>query len=161
MKIELPMTPIVADVNQGKDSPGEHSDTEPQNPECVVCGGDNAHGLKIVFEVRPDGSAADWIPRKGWESYRGIIHGGIISAVLDEAMSKALIARGHEALTAELRVRFKDKVSVGDALRVRGWVVEIRKRIILAEASLCKDSGVEIAHAWGSFLVPRSVSKDV
>jgi acyl-coenzyme A thioesterase PaaI-like protein len=82
-----------------------------------------------------------------------VIHGGIITTVLDEAMSKAIIARGCEALTAELRVRFHKQVSPGDALRIRGWVVEKRKRRIRAEAVLSSEAGDEYAHAWAAFLV--------
>jgi acyl-coenzyme A thioesterase PaaI-like protein len=86
-----------------------------------------------------------------------LIHGGIITTVLDEAMSKAIIAREREALTAELRVRFRRQVSPGVALRIRGWVVETRKRRILAEAALTSETGNEYAHAWAAFLVlPRT-----
>jgi acyl-coenzyme A thioesterase PaaI-like protein len=68
-------------------------------------------------------------------------------------MSKAIIARGCEALTAELRVRFRKQVAPGDALCIRGWVVEKRKRRILAEAVLRTATGEEYAHAWAAFLV--------
>jgi acyl-coenzyme A thioesterase PaaI-like protein len=68
-------------------------------------------------------------------------------------MSKAVMARHCEALTAELRVRFRRPVSPGDAVQIRGWVVEKRKRRILAEAMLTTAAGEEYAHAWATFLV--------
>jgi hypothetical protein len=43
--------------------------------------------------------------------------------VLDEAMSKAFAATKCQALTAELRVRYRRYVSTGEGLRVRGWIV--------------------------------------
>ncbi len=42
------------------------------------------------------------------------MHGGIISTVLDEAMSKAVAAMNYEALTGELRVRFRHHVTAGE-----------------------------------------------
>lgn len=96
---------------------------------------------------------AAWIPAEGWESFRGTVHGGIVSTVLDEAMSKAVIARDWEALTVDLRVRFRTRVTPGERLQVRGWVVERHKRKIVAEATLVTASGVERAHGWGVFLM--------
>ncbi|HOL70511.1 MAG TPA: PaaI family thioesterase [Bryobacteraceae bacterium] len=123
------------------------------NSACVVCGAGNPTGLRLRFHCSPHEVSAQWRPTAAWESFQGVIHGGIITTVLDEAMSKAIIARGCEALTAELRVRFRKQVSPGDALCVRGWVVEKRKRRILAEAVLSFENGDELAHAWATFLV--------
>lgn len=120
---------------------------------CVVCGTQNPKGLQIRFRLSSDGAAARWTPTLGWESFEGIVHGGIITAVLDEVMSQAVIARGWEALTAELTVRFRGRVAPGDDLQVRGWVVDRRKRRIRAEATLVTDAGEERAHAWATFLV--------
>ncbi len=124
------------------------------NPKCVVCGADNPNGLQLDFLVGPAGANATWLPSQGWESFRGTVHGGVVTAVLDEAMSRAVIARGWEALTVDLRVRFHARVIPGDPLRVHGWVVERRRRKIVAEAQLLTAKGVERAHAWGIFLMP-------
>lgn len=124
------------------------------NPACVVCGSTSPNGLHIGFHQQADTICADWTPSSDWESFQGTIHGGIISTVLDEAMSKAVIARDWEALTAELRVRFRGRVSPGERLHIRGWVVDKHRRKILTEATLTADSGEERAHAWATFLVP-------
>lgn len=124
------------------------------NSECVVCGAKNQNGLQLRFVQGINGASAKWIPNGQWESFQGTIHGGIIGTVLDEVMSKAIIARGWEAFTAELRVRFRGRVSPREELHVRGWVLEKRKRHIQAEATLLTNAGVERAHAWGVFLEP-------
>ena len=126
------------------------------NPNCVVCGAHNPRGLQLEFRNGPNEVHALWVPTEEWESFEGTVHGGIITTVLDEAMSKAIIARNWEALTVDLRVRFRDRVSPGEALRVRGWVVQKQKRRILTEASLTTNAGTERAHAWATFLAPRS-----
>lgn len=129
------------------------------NPACVVCGAKNPTGLHIHFQERSDQVCADWIPSTGWESFQGTIHGGIISAVLDEAMSKAVIAREWEALTADLRVRFRGRVTPGERMHLCGWVTSKQRRKIVAEASLKTVAGDERAHAWGTFLVVPSQDK--
>lgn len=127
------------------------------NPQCIVCGAENPNGLQLDFVVGVAGAEATWVPADGWESFRGTVHGGIVTAVLDESMSRAIVARGWQALTVDLRVRFHGRVRPGETLRVQGWVVERRRRRILAEAKLFTEGGVERAHGWGVFLTPPSV----
>jgi acyl-coenzyme A thioesterase PaaI-like protein len=120
---------------------------------CFVCGQDNEHGLRIRFRRETDGEiTAEWMPDSVFEGFRGIVHGGVVSTVLDEAMSKAVAATGTEALTAELRVRFRHHVTIGDIFQVRGWIVKRNKRLIDTEAVLTADDGTEHAHAWARFL---------
>ncbi|MCP5116122.1 MAG: PaaI family thioesterase [bacterium] len=124
---------------------------QPQS-RCVVCGPDNPRGLRIRFQQTGDGAVeAVWVPTADWEGFEGVIHGGILSTVLDEAMSKAVVAAGWKALTGELKVRYRQPVKTGEELSVVGWVLEKRRRRITAEASLCGPDGLERVHAWGTF----------
>ncbi len=122
------------------------------NPACFVCGQQNPGGMRLAFRVGNRRASARWTSSARWESYKGVVHGGIISTLLDEAMSKAILCGGDQAFTADLRIRFRKKVNVGDPVSVEGWVVEIEKRRILAEGSLISEDGEERAHAWGVFL---------
>ncbi len=120
---------------------------------CFACGADNPRGLRIRFETaKPGVSFAEWVPDVSAEGFRGIIHGGIISTVLDEAMSKAVVAAGLLALTAELRVRLRHHVSPNCPLQVRGWINTRNRRLIKTEAAITNLEGTELAHAWASFL---------
>jgi acyl-coenzyme A thioesterase PaaI-like protein len=123
---------------------------------CVVCGQDNPRGLRIRYEPADGGAVkATWNPEPCWEGFEGVVHGGIVSTVLDEAMSKAVAACGCEALTAELRVRFRRPVTAAGGYRIRGWVVDRLKRRIRTEAELSGPDGAECAHAWAVFLSLR------
>jgi acyl-coenzyme A thioesterase PaaI-like protein len=122
-------------------------------PSCFACGPDNPHGLHLVFQKNESGEmTAGWIPAPEMEGYRGIVHGGIVSTVLDEAMAQVVDASGAHALTAELRVRFRQQVSSGSSVLVRGWIQSRNKRMINTEAALTGADGVELAHAWAVFL---------
>lgn len=126
---------------------------------CFVCGQDNPHGLRIRFQRQDSGEiTATWTPNRVWEGFRGIVHGGVVSTVLDEAMSKAVAATGSEALTAKLRVRFRRHVASGDVFLIRGWIVKRNRRLIEAEAVLTAPDGTEHAHAWASFLTVPGAS---
>jgi len=120
---------------------------------CFACGLDNPRGLHLVFQTSESGEmTAEWIPEPEMEGYQGIVHGGIVSTVLDEAMAKVVDATGVQALTAELRVRFRQQVPSGSPVRVRGWIESRNKRVINAEAALTGADGVELAHSWAVFL---------
>jgi acyl-coenzyme A thioesterase PaaI-like protein len=96
--------------------------------------------------------SASWRPGPEWEGFAGIVHGGVVSTVLDEAMSKAVAGTRTEALTAELRVRFRHHVASGESFLIRGWIVRRDPRLIETEASLTASDGTEHAHAWARFL---------
>lgn len=134
--------------------------SRPQHPRlnenCLVCGQANPNGLQLNFSSIDEEANAEWIPTLGWESFRGVIHGGIISAVLDEAMSQAIIFQHKNAFTADLHVRFHEKVEVGELLTVRGRVLGSKKRLLFAEAELLTCDGARKASATATFLMPRN-----
>jgi uncharacterized protein (TIGR00369 family) len=126
---------------------------------CFVCGQDNPRGLRIQYQRQENGEmTANWTPSPAWEGFCGIVHGGVLSTVLDEAMSKAVAATGSQALTAELRVRFRRHVTSGDTFLIRGWVVKRNKRLIETESTLTTPDGTEHAHAWARFLTLPTAS---
>ena len=123
---------------------------------CFVCGQDNPAGMQLEFRREDEGAArAEWVPREEYEGFRGIVHGGVVTTVLDEAMSKAVAGAGIEALTAELRVRLRSPVHPEQSYVVRGWVVSRGKRLIATEAAITSADGREQAHAGASFLALR------
>ncbi len=120
---------------------------------CFACGQENAIGLKLAFERQSHGEAvAIWSPAEAHEGWPGVVHGGLLSTALDEAMSHALIAAGLRAMTAELRVRFRSPAPSGRPLSLKGWIVQRAKRLVEAEASITNANGAEYAHGWGRFL---------
>jgi acyl-coenzyme A thioesterase PaaI-like protein len=123
-------------------------------PTCFACGSDNARGLQLKFHIGLDGTAtANLALSSQWEGPRGIVHGGIVTTWLEEAMAKAAAATGCDTMTAELRVRFRQYAETGERLQVRGWVVRHKTRLIETEAQLVAADGSERAHAWAKFLV--------
>ncbi|HUK81936.1 MAG TPA: PaaI family thioesterase [Verrucomicrobiae bacterium] len=86
----------------------------PYTKDCFVCGAHNPHGLHLRFRHEGKEVFADFVAQPHHAGFRDIVHGGIISTALDEAMFwAAASATKRFCLAAELNVRFLRKVSVG------------------------------------------------
>lgn len=126
---------------------------------CCVCGTLDALGLGLVFQTQDDRTIVGTFhcePRL--QSYQGILHGGVISTVLDAAMTHALFAAGVVGVTAELTVRFLAPVRLGCAATVRAALVRsCAHGLHLLEAHLEQD-GKPVARATARFLERPSPS---
>lgn len=119
---------------------------------CFGCGPENDAGLKLTFAMRPDGRLETrFVPRAihgGWE---GVFHGGLMATLLDEAMMAYLYHRGDNAATAELHVRFRKPVHLGDELVVEAWE-ESRRGPLVRMAALASRGGEVVARATAACL---------
>lgn len=123
------------------------------NQRCYVCGKDNPSGLHVQFTV--DHAARTitgrFTPLREHEGWEGIVHGGIIATLLDEAMVKLAAHLGEPAVSAEITVKFKARVAPGEELTVTGKIIKEANRLIEAEATVGKGLLV-IAEAKGKLL---------
>ncbi len=119
---------------------------------CFACGKENEWGIKLSFRKEGEEVIASFIPHPNYQGYSGILHGGIISTVLDEAMFYAVYFSGEKAATAELTVRFKRPVPVSGEYLVYGKLEEKKGRLLIASARLVDKEGKVYAEARGKFL---------
>jgi acyl-coenzyme A thioesterase PaaI-like protein len=107
-------------------------------------GGTWQNGFGIQFRPQPGGGL--------YAIYRfdvlkqgppGIVHGGALAAVLDEAMTAAVFASGKPAFTVNLNIDYRHPVRIGAEVRIEGKVErdEGRKlftsaRVLLADSFL-------------------------
>ncbi len=88
--------------------------------QCILCGARHPQGLRLNFGVYPDGHVeAQCLCDAQYQGYTGHLHGGVISAILDSAMTNCLFAHGRVGMTGELKVRFLKPVDVGVPALVR------------------------------------------
>jgi uncharacterized protein (TIGR00369 family) len=123
------------------------------NQRCYVCGRENPAGLAVAFEINAPARSikARFTPADIHQGYEGIVHGGILSALLDESMAKLAFSLGIPAVTAEMTVKFKSPAAPGEELSVSGRLIHETHRLIEAEAVIKKGS-VVIAEAKGKLL---------
>jgi acyl-coenzyme A thioesterase PaaI-like protein len=120
----------------------------PYTKNCFVCGAHNPHGLQIRFRQVGDEVQADFQPAAHHAGFRDIIHGGIISTVLDEAMFWVAATRTRRfCLAAELNVRFLQPVAVGQPCRLVAQLIADRGRIFQSSAELRDAAGQVLARA--------------
>ncbi len=111
---------------------------------CVVCGSSNDRGLHLQFVSLADGGVqASFDCSKAFEGYAGSLHGGVISTLLDGAMTHCIFAHGHAGVIAELRVRYRHPVVVDHIAIVRGRISRSSLPLYLMEAELLQDGQVK------------------
>ena len=91
--------------------------------DCVVCSLSHRRGLCLKFAKHDDGGVqTDFNCDQAFESYKGILHGGVTTSLLDGAMTNCMFAHGIPAVTAELTVRFRHPVVIKEVAIVRAWI---------------------------------------
>ncbi len=124
---------------------------------CVLCGSENSAGLKLKFKVEADGSvSAEFMCPAAFQGYKGCLHGGIIAAVLDSAMTNCLFAREIAALTAELSVKYRTPVICGRQALVRAWIEKSYAPLHNLKAEILQD-GRTVATAESKFIENRDL----
>ena len=102
----------------------------PYYRQCFVCGEARLGRLGVRFKVVNGTVRATFTPTEKHVGFPGIVHGGIITALLDEAMVWAIYAAtGQFALSAEITVRFLKPLPVGQTVEIVGYLVRKQKRI--------------------------------
>ena len=89
-----------------------------------------------------------------WQGYSGVLHGGIISTLLDAAMTHCLFHHGVEAMTASLKVRFLEPIPCGGELQIKAVLEKQRRHVYLLDAELSL-SGRCLARAEARFISVR------
>src|SRR3954447_14503718 len=127
----------------------------PHTPGCLVCGRENPHGLHLSLHVDPSTGviAVTFTPGPEHIGFVGIVHGGVVATVLDEAMVWAAIWAGRRACVAgEMTVRFRAGARVGGPVRVEARVDSARARLVQTTGEARDADGNLVATASGKYV---------
>jgi len=121
---------------------------------CFVCGQANPNGLGLKFVLGEDGNSCVCEFKLGDAATGppGYAHGGIIAAILDEAMGKANRFKKKVALTRRMKVEYLRPVPLGELLVVEGRVRRTFGRALYNYAELRSAKGTLLACSRGKFL---------
>ena len=124
---------------------------------CAICGLDNDYGVQAPFYNMEDGSVMTLFQFKfHHQSYPGRVHGGLITAMLDEVGLRALwAAHGVEddfGVTMSLTTDFRKPVLYDVPLLTRGMLVKENRRLAVVEAELFDETGTLLANATLNYL---------
>jgi acyl-coenzyme A thioesterase PaaI-like protein len=119
---------------------------------CLLCGPGNPWSLKIAFKADDHGIVRSRLQsHPGLQGYDGIIHGGVISALLDAAMTHCLFHQDVRAVTGDLRVRFLRSMPCRSVLDLKAWVISARPPLYCLRAE-AMTTGRVTAWAEGKFM---------
>ena len=132
----------------------------PHTAGCLVCGRQNPHGLRLSLHVDEATGVvtAEFTPRPEHIGFEGIVHGGVLATVLDEAMVWAATWAGKRFCVAgEMSVRFRRSAGVGAPLRVEAAVAAAGKRpgtprLIHSTGAVIDSNGAVVAEATGKYM---------
>ena len=131
----------------------EIKDNVRETDNCFVCGKANEHGLQLDFEKQGNKVITNVSFDNRYEGYPDVVHGGLISAVLDEIMAKWMELNGGRGVTAELTVRFKKPLYVNKRVNVEAELEAKSNRIYNLVAKLIDEKGTIIATGKSRFIL--------
>ncbi|HVO12906.1 MAG TPA: PaaI family thioesterase [Vicinamibacteria bacterium] len=126
-------------------APISPADRDAVHAGCVVCDPGNARGLAVEYRATAEGVEALFECHPEFRGYSGTVHGGVIAALLDGAMTHCLFARGLVAVTAELSVKYHRPVVTGERATIRAWSERDLSPLQLVRAELVQGAVVKAA----------------
>jgi uncharacterized protein (TIGR00369 family) len=120
---------------------------------CFGCGPLNEDGLQMTFLADGDVSVAEFAVPARYQSWKGVVHGGMVALLLDEAVGWAAWHKGHPGVTGKLEVRYRQPLRVGERVRLTGQVERVRRTLVYASATIERISdGSTIAEASATLM---------
>jgi acyl-coenzyme A thioesterase PaaI-like protein len=127
----------------------------PHTRGCLVCGRDNPFGLHLHLNVDDQTGivTCDYTPSVHHIGFEGIIHGGLLATVLDEAMVWAATWSGKRfCVCGELNVRYRHSVGVAQPVQVAATISATRSRLIETTGIIRDASGKVLVEATGKYV---------
>ena len=122
---------------------------------CYVCDLNNPAGLRVAFRLEDGKAVGRFIPQPEHQSFEGITHGGVLSALLDAAMNRILLFHSIQAKTAKLQIYFTKEAKIGESLTIIGEVVRVKKLYALTRGEVRDSRNNIIARGEAIFIVQR------
>ncbi len=122
--------------------------------QCFVCGARNPIGLHLHFRNEGDLIVAEFTGDSRHQGFPGVVHGGILASLLDEAMGRVSVLEKRWVMTARLELRYRAPARLGVPLRVAARATDSRPRLVRVRGwvSPVAEPDTVICEAEGAFL---------
>ena len=123
---------------------------QPNSDMCFVCGRLNPRGLYLTFFDNGENEViTDCLLDEPYQGYPGVVHGGIVAAILDEVIGRVAMIGDHHhfMMSVRLEIKFRQPVPVGTPLRAIGRLVRLRGRLGKATGKIILPDGRTAAEA--------------
>ena len=122
---------------------------------CFICGEKNVAGVKMRFYNLEDGRCVGLFTAQPCHcSYPDRVHGGVVSAILDETIGRAILPVEPDCfgVTGDLKVRFKKPVPLGVELRCVGRITANNRRLFEGEGEILLPDGAVAAQGSARYM---------
>ncbi|MDE7095677.1 MAG: PaaI family thioesterase [Anaeroplasmataceae bacterium] len=123
---------------------------------CMICGMDNTFGVQAQFYELEDNSVCGIFKfKEEHQSYPGRVHGGMISAMLDELACRAFWVLEPEqlAVTMDLNTKYRKPVPYNEELKGIGRIIKKTNRYFIAECKIFNDAKEVLASGEIKYLI--------
>jgi uncharacterized protein (TIGR00369 family) len=123
---------------------------QPNASMCYICGRDNTAGLGMDFYDDGEGTVKSVVtPADHFQGYPGVLHGGVVAAILDEVVGRSTMATDHHRfmMTVNMTVQYRHPVPIGKELTAIGRVVRLKGRIGKAQGQIILADGTVACEA--------------
>jgi acyl-coenzyme A thioesterase PaaI-like protein len=118
---------------------------QPNSRMCFICGLENPVGLQLkIYEVKPGVIQSTYTAPDHFQSYPGILHGGIVATILDEISGRSQMgdpSASRFMFTAKLEIKYRKNVPIGKPLKIVGKAGKVRGRMAEAWAGIYDEDG--------------------
>ena len=124
---------------------------QPNSNMCFICGLENTIGLHLhIYETGPGVVESKYIAPEHFQGYPGVLHGGIVAAILDEISGRVHMGGAENPrfmFTGKLEIKYRKNVPVGKLLKIVGKAGKVRSKMAESWAGIYDESGELLAEA--------------
>ena len=123
---------------------------------CFGCGKDNPIGLHLEFNFEDDKYIAKKVVPREYQGWQGIVHGGILTTMVDEAMASYVTDKyGVEPVTGTLKMRYKSPTPTEQELTITAWLESQRHNTYQMQATISTADGTVTTEATAMMVVKK------
>jgi acyl-coenzyme A thioesterase PaaI-like protein len=124
---------------------------QPNSRHCFICGLENPIGLKLhIYQTEPGVIETTYTAPDHFQGYPGVVHGGIVAAILDEISGRAHMGDPSEPrfmFTGKMEIKYRNNVPIGKPLKIIGKAGKTRRKMAEGWAGIYDEKGSLLAEA--------------
>jgi acyl-coenzyme A thioesterase PaaI-like protein len=125
---------------------------QPNSRHCFVCGVENPFGLMLDFYETGSGEVTvETTVPEHFQGYPGIVHGGIVAALVDEVLGRVHMGTDPEKprfmYTAKLTIQYRKSVPTNQPIKITGRAIRSKKFSATSVAEIYNSGGELLVQA--------------
>ena len=131
---------------------------------CFGCSPTNTIGLRLEFYENGDFVETTWSPSRQYEGYPSVIHGGILSSLIDETAAWTMYIKARRAgVTSRINVRYRKPVeSSQKEIFARGTITNFNRNLCYIRVEVFNEQNELCAEAetvYFTFSLEKSIQE--